>query len=242
MLSSRTVCSSYPSLGRSPPNRATEVRDNLKPDNLSFTEIAKRVGEMWQALGPEEREPYEAQAGLAKEEYLIELTQYKQTSNYKEYAEYLADFKAKHPSKAVTTLSAIKPRGESKSNRLLPTSPRSPVAPQQVEEMVGIERPGSGNPPESRVQSICSQDHNDLSPDKSSPSSLSLSVGTTSSYHNTNASAHHTTKLRYDPSLEVLPSIGKGAEPDRVTAQDANPLAMLAYAGRIMDQKSRQAY
>lgn len=102
MLSSRTVCSSYPSLGRSPPNRATEVRDNLKPDNLSFTEIAKRVGEMWQALGPEEREPYEAQAGLAKEEYLIELTQYKQTSNYKEYAEYLADFKAKHPSKAGT--------------------------------------------------------------------------------------------------------------------------------------------
>lgn len=81
-------------------NRPSEVRDDLKSECLSFTEIAKRVGEMWQALGPNEREPFEAQAGAAKEEYLAELARYKQTSKYKEYTEYLADFKAKHPYKA----------------------------------------------------------------------------------------------------------------------------------------------
>lgn len=77
-----------------------EVREDLKYENLSFTEMAKRVGEMWQALASEEREPFEAQAGSAKEEYLAEMAQYRLSSNYKAYAEYLADFKAKHPSSA----------------------------------------------------------------------------------------------------------------------------------------------
>ncbi|KAL8924664.1 MAG: hypothetical protein Q9208_003979 [Pyrenodesmia sp. 3 TL-2023] len=76
-----------------------QVRDDLKPENLSFTVIAKRVGEMWQALEPDEREPFEAQAASAKEEYLAELAKYKETDHYKEYSEYLADFKATHSSK-----------------------------------------------------------------------------------------------------------------------------------------------
>lgn len=79
---------------------ASEVRDDLKPQNLSFTEIAKRVGEMWQALAPDERDPFEAQAASAKEEYLVELAKYKETDYYKDYSEYLADFKATHSSKA----------------------------------------------------------------------------------------------------------------------------------------------
>ncbi|KAL9014954.1 MAG: hypothetical protein Q9173_000408 [Seirophora scorigena] len=62
--------------------------------------MAKRVGEMWQALAPEEREPFEAQAGSAKEEYLAEMAQYRLSDKYKEYVEYLADFKAKQPSSA----------------------------------------------------------------------------------------------------------------------------------------------
>ncbi|KAL9020462.1 MAG: hypothetical protein Q9185_002337 [Variospora sp. 1 TL-2023] len=86
-----------------------EVREDLKSENLSFTEMAKRVGEMWQALASEEREPFEAQAGSAKEEYLAEMAQYRLSSNYKAYAEYLADFKAKHPSSA----DGKKPRLES---------------------------------------------------------------------------------------------------------------------------------
>ncbi|KAL8961402.1 MAG: hypothetical protein Q9193_002041 [Seirophora villosa] len=79
---------------------STEVREDLRSENLTFTEMAKRVGEMWQALAPEEREPFEAQAGSAKEEYLAEMAQYRLSDKYKEYVEYLADFKAKQLSNA----------------------------------------------------------------------------------------------------------------------------------------------
>ncbi|KAL8674672.1 MAG: hypothetical protein Q9168_000904 [Polycauliona sp. 1 TL-2023] len=79
-------------------NRTSEVRDELKSENLSFTEIAKRVGERWQTLSPEEREPYELKAASAKEGYLAEMARYKKTAQFREHAAYLADFKAKHSS------------------------------------------------------------------------------------------------------------------------------------------------
>ncbi|KAI4120101.1 MAG: hypothetical protein LQ345_000057 [Seirophora villosa] len=79
---------------------SNKVREDLRSENLTFTEMAKRVGEMWQALAPDEREPFEAQAGSAKEEYLAEMAQYRLSDKYKEYVEYLADFKAKQPSSA----------------------------------------------------------------------------------------------------------------------------------------------
>lgn len=72
-----------------------EMREDLKGRSLSFTEIAKLVGENWQTLGPAEKEPFEAQAFAQKEKYTIELAEYRQTENYKVYSEYLADFKAK---------------------------------------------------------------------------------------------------------------------------------------------------
>lgn len=71
------------------------MREDLKGRLLSFTEIAKLVGENWQNLVPNEKEPYEQQAFAAKEKYTIELSEYRQTENYKVYAEYLLDFKAK---------------------------------------------------------------------------------------------------------------------------------------------------
>ncbi|KAL8999277.1 MAG: hypothetical protein Q9169_001822 [Polycauliona sp. 2 TL-2023] len=75
-----------------------KVRDQLKSENLSFTEIAKRVGERWQTLSPEEREPFEVKAASAKEGYLAEMARYKKTDQFKEHAAYLAEFKAKHSS------------------------------------------------------------------------------------------------------------------------------------------------
>jgi len=74
------------------------MRDDLKGRNLSFTEIAKLVGENWQALSPNEKDPFEAQAFAAKEKYNSEMTEYKKTEGYKNYAEYLIEFKEKHPS------------------------------------------------------------------------------------------------------------------------------------------------
>lgn len=77
---------------------SVEIREELRPQNLSFTEIAKRVGESWQVLLAEEKELYESQASSAKEKYHEEMTEYKKNDEYKEYSKYLADFKIKNAS------------------------------------------------------------------------------------------------------------------------------------------------
>ncbi|KAL9091697.1 MAG: hypothetical protein Q9165_004773 [Trypethelium subeluteriae] len=74
-----------------------ETRDTLKGQELSFAEIAKLVGERWQQLAPEEREPFERKATTAKEKYYAHLAEYKKTPHYKEYQDYVADFRAKYP-------------------------------------------------------------------------------------------------------------------------------------------------
>lgn len=74
---------------------SNKMREELKGRNLSFTEIAKLVGENWQNLVPQEKEPYEQQAFTAKERYNNELVEYKKTDIYREYSVYLADFKAR---------------------------------------------------------------------------------------------------------------------------------------------------
>ena len=73
-----------------------EIREELKPQNLSFTDIAKRVGERWQILAMEEKEAFESEASFAKEKYNAEMARYKRTANYREYAQYIADFKLKN--------------------------------------------------------------------------------------------------------------------------------------------------
>lgn len=69
------------------------MREDLKGQNLSFTEIAKLVGENWQALDRSEKEPYETQAQDLKERYNRDMTEYKKTPDYKRYCDYLADFR-----------------------------------------------------------------------------------------------------------------------------------------------------
>lgn len=71
------------------------MREDLKGRPLSFTEIAKLVGENWQNLTPSEKEPYEQQAFAAKEKYTVELAEYRRTESYRTYSEYLIEFKAK---------------------------------------------------------------------------------------------------------------------------------------------------
>ncbi|CAK7222195.1 hypothetical protein SEUCBS140593_004814 [Sporothrix eucalyptigena] len=73
-----------------------QTREELKGRNLTFTEIAKHVGENWQSLTAAEREPFETQAQLAKEKYNSDLAEYKKTDDYKKYMVYLQEFKAKH--------------------------------------------------------------------------------------------------------------------------------------------------
>jgi len=72
------------------------VREEVKPQNLSFTDIAKIVGERWQQLALARREPFESEAAARKDVYNTELAQYKKTSGHSQYCDYLADFKSKN--------------------------------------------------------------------------------------------------------------------------------------------------
>lgn len=71
------------------------MRDDLKGQNLSFTDIAKRVGEKWKVLDPEHKEGYEQEASIAKEKYNAEMQEYKKTESYREYIQYLSEFRSK---------------------------------------------------------------------------------------------------------------------------------------------------
>lgn len=72
---------------------SNDMREGLKPQGLSFTEMSRRAGERWQSLRPEEKERWKQQAALPWENYKAELAEYQQSDNYKKYAQYLANFK-----------------------------------------------------------------------------------------------------------------------------------------------------
>lgn len=74
---------------------SNKMREDLKGKNLTFTEIAKLVGENWQSLAPAEKEPYEQAAFADKERYNTELTEYKKTTQYIDYSQYLLEFKTR---------------------------------------------------------------------------------------------------------------------------------------------------
>ncbi|PQE11646.1 hypothetical protein CJF32_00004809 [Rutstroemia sp. NJR-2017a WRK4] len=87
---------------------SNKMREDLKGRNLSFTEIAKLVGENWQNLSPAEKEPYEHQAFTAKERYNNELAEYKKTQNYKDYSQYLTEFKQKQNQQLMNEMDVAK--------------------------------------------------------------------------------------------------------------------------------------
>ena len=74
------------------------MREELRPQNLSFTATAKLLGERWQELSPELKEPYESEASSAKEKYHAEMAEYKTTKAYREYQQYLVEFTTKNSS------------------------------------------------------------------------------------------------------------------------------------------------
>ncbi|KAG5962533.1 hypothetical protein E4U58_003838 [Claviceps cyperi] len=72
---------------------SNKMRDDLKSQNLSFTEIAKLVGENWQTIPPADKEVFERQANAAKARYHRQLAEYKTTSDFRKYTQYLYEFK-----------------------------------------------------------------------------------------------------------------------------------------------------
>lgn len=92
---------------------SNRIREDVRGQNMSFTDIAKLVGDRWQKLAPEEKEPYETQATRTKEKYNTELAAYKKTDSYKDYMLYLVEFKAKHGG---STTDSKRPRLENESS------------------------------------------------------------------------------------------------------------------------------
>ena len=69
------------------------MRDDVKEQHLSFAQIAKLAGEKWQNCSPVDKEPFERRAAEAKDHYNAMVSVYKTTDNYRNYMEYLANFK-----------------------------------------------------------------------------------------------------------------------------------------------------
>ncbi|KAI9285354.1 hypothetical protein BC943DRAFT_324111 [Umbelopsis sp. AD052] len=79
---------------------SNQIRSELKDYNMSFTDLAKIVGDRWKSISPNEKDQYDRTALNAKEEYLDALAKYEQTDDHKDYQRYLVDFKVKQQAAA----------------------------------------------------------------------------------------------------------------------------------------------
>ena len=93
---------------------SNKVREEVKEQNLSFTKIAKLVGDRWQKLDPAGKEPYEAQANAAKERYKHPAVQHTRRPML--------------PRSTHSTLPTSKPSTEVLRSRNVPSSMLSPAA------------------------------------------------------------------------------------------------------------------
>ncbi|KAI1827957.1 hypothetical protein F4861DRAFT_535392 [Xylaria intraflava] len=163
---------------------SNKMRDDLKGQNLTFTEIAKLVGENWQNLDPTEKEPYERQANDTKGKYNHELNKYKKTDSYRKYNEYLQEFRKRQGVQTQEKDVAKRLRTDVESTRSSSTS-RASIGPG------GTSSTGS-----------CSESHNGSEPPPSrqhrlgSMASLSAGIGhvddsLTSPRSLTHEEAHH---------------------------------------------------
>ncbi|SCZ90019.1 BZ3500_MvSof-1268-A1-R1_Chr1-3g01726 [Microbotryum saponariae] len=79
---------------------STSIRAQLGTSK-SFTEIARIVGEKWQALPCLEKADLERRTIEAKEAYARDLELYQQGKEWREYEAYLKEFRAKYPDSAI---------------------------------------------------------------------------------------------------------------------------------------------
>lgn len=78
---------------------SNHTREQLKEQNLSFTDLSKVVGDKWQQLTRDEREEWKAKAAIPWERYKAELAEYQKTDDFQDYQRYLTEFKAAQISK-----------------------------------------------------------------------------------------------------------------------------------------------
>ena len=71
-----------------------QMRETLKHQSLSFTEISRQIGKRWQSLRPDEKKIWTDQAAIPRKEYKADLARYQMSENYMQHRRYLKDFKA----------------------------------------------------------------------------------------------------------------------------------------------------
>lgn len=69
------------------------VREQLKGQQISFTEIARLAGERWKTLEPSVKESFERKAAEEKDHWLRLMYNYKTTKEYEQHRQYLRRFK-----------------------------------------------------------------------------------------------------------------------------------------------------
>ena len=78
---------------------SNKMREDLKDQSLSFTEISRRVGDRWQTMPHGEKEFWKQKPAAPWVKFKSDLAEYQKTENYREYLEYLIEFKAAHATK-----------------------------------------------------------------------------------------------------------------------------------------------
>ena len=78
---------------------SNHTREQVKEQNLSFTDLSKVVGEKWQKLTRDGKEEWKGKGSIPWERYKAEMVEYQKTDEYQQYQRYLADFKATQATK-----------------------------------------------------------------------------------------------------------------------------------------------
>ncbi|OAQ70593.2 high mobility group, superfamily [Pochonia chlamydosporia 170] len=150
---------------------SNKMREDLKSQNLTFTEIAKLVGENWQSLQPAEKDIYESQANAAKEKYHRELAEYKKTSEYRKYAQYLHDFKERqakqYKGQDASKRAKVEParlRHGSTSSSATPNTTNSSASGSSSERLQGSEPPPTRRERVDSTASIAGSQHSSAAP------------------------------------------------------------------------------
>ncbi|RBR03571.1 uncharacterized protein FIESC28_11742 [Fusarium coffeatum] len=181
---------------------SNKMREDLRSQNLTFTEIAKLVGENWQNLNANEKEAYESQANADKEKYHRDLMEYKKTADYRKYMQYLHEFKEKQAKRTQadsskrTKLDPVRLRHSSSSS--------STMTPGNTSSGSGSERLQGSEPPPCRrerlnsIASVAESQHSSTTP--TLLSQANSNDDTMSSPRGTNFDAGSPRDLGHQPS------------------------------------------
>ncbi|KAF4974961.1 hypothetical protein FZEAL_8193 [Fusarium zealandicum] len=229
---------------------SNKMREDLRSQNLSFTEIAKLVGENWQNLESGEKEAYESQANADKERYHRDLMEYKKTPDYRKYVQYLQDFKEKQAKRVQADtskrpkLDPIRLRHGSSSSTITPGGNTSSASASGSERLQGSEPPPSRRERLNSIASVAESQHSATTPTlrsqansnddtMSSPRAAHYEAGSPrDSYQQP---SRHQSSWReggrgIDPSHQHLPSLSNMLEDGRKgmpvsTGSEGNPYA-----------------